>query len=87
VRFGTPGDTPVLVVVNFTPLPRNGYQIGVPHGGRWTERLNSDARVYGGSGVGNFGGVDAEDVEHGGYPARVTITVPPLGAVFLEGRG
>lgn len=87
LRFGAPGDAPVLVVVNFTPLPRDGYQIGVPRGGYWAERLNSDAGVYGGSGVGNFGGVMAEDIAHGDFPARVTITVPPLGAVFLEGTG
>lgn len=87
IRFGEPGDAPVLVVINFTPLPRHGYQIGVPTGGHWAERLNSDAGVYGGSGVGNFGGVTADDVAHGGFPARVTITVPPLGAVFFEGGG
>ena len=52
-------DGPVLVVCNFTPVPRTNYLVGVPHAGVWRELLNSDAAHYGGSGMGNFGGVDA----------------------------
>src|SRR6185436_7062210 len=50
---------PVAVVCNFTPVPRHNYRLGVPSGGRWRELLNSDAPVYGGSGMGNFGGAEA----------------------------
>ena len=53
---------PVVVALNFTPLPRYNYMVGVPHGGRWTELLNSDATLYGGSGQGNMGGVDAAPI-------------------------
>ena len=52
----------MLVVCNFTPVPRPNYRVGVPRGGYWREMLNSDAAVYGGSGMGNLGGVDAAPV-------------------------
>jgi 1,4-alpha-glucan branching enzyme len=60
------------------------YRVGVPAGGRWQELLNSDAAVYGGSGMGNFGGVDAvaEPVE--GHSHSISVTLPPLGAVFFK---
>jgi 1,4-alpha-glucan branching enzyme len=73
----------VVVAVNFTPVPRHNYQIGVPGGGLWAEALNSDAELYGGSGQGNFGGVEAAPIPFHGQTHSVTITVPPLGAVFL----
>jgi 1,4-alpha-glucan branching enzyme len=76
-------DEPVIVVMNFTPLARYNYQVGVPHGGRWDEILNSDALLYGGSGRGNMGGVDAAPIRLHGRRASVTLTLPPLGAVFL----
>ena len=64
----------VLVVCNFTPVPRENYRVGVPRGGHWDEILNSDADLYGGSGVGNFGGRDAEAVPHHGRDHRLTVT-------------
>jgi 1,4-alpha-glucan branching enzyme len=87
LRKGRPGDPPVLVAVNFTPVPRYGYRVGVPLEGRLVERLNSDAEVYGGSNVGNYGAVTVQAVPAHGYPRSVELTLPPLGAVFLEGVG
>ncbi len=77
----------VLVAVNFTPVPRPGYRVGVPRPGFWREALNSDAEVYGGSGWGNFGGLEAEAVPAHGRPYSLNLTLPPLSAVFLEHRG
>jgi 1,4-alpha-glucan branching enzyme len=77
----------VLVVCNFTPIPRMGYRVGVPHGGFWREMLNSDGKDYGGSGVGNFGGLDAEEISVHGRPYSVNLTLPPLACVFLKGAG
>ena len=77
----------VVIVLNFTPLPRHNYQIGVPCDGRWDEILNSDAPIYAGSGQGNLGGVDAFPVPRHGRRWSVTLTLPPLGAVFLRSGG
>jgi 1,4-alpha-glucan branching enzyme len=77
------GDRHVLVVCNFTPVPRTAYRLGVPRGGRWTEVLNGDAEVYGGSGWGNMGGVEAVAEERHARPWSVDVTVPPLAVVFL----
>jgi 1,4-alpha-glucan branching enzyme len=79
----TPGDE-VLIVCNFTPVPRYGYRIGVPTGGYWRELLNSDAQEHGGSGMGNLGGVHAEAVAAHGRPYSVSLTLPPLSALFLK---
>jgi len=75
----------LVVVVNFTPVPRHGYRIGVPRAGRYTEVFNSDSHYYAGSGVGN-GGMDliAEDQPWMDRPYSVTITVPPLGGLVLR---
>jgi len=84
LRHGkTPGDM-VLVVLNFTPVPRENYRVGVPVPGLWRELLNSDARLYGGSGLGNAGAVMAENMESFERPYSLTLTLPPLGAVFLK---
>src|SRR6185503_14057611 len=72
------GDAMVLVVLNFTPVPRYGYALGAPIAGRWNEILNTDALELGGSGVGNLGGVNALDVPHHGRPASLALTLPPL---------
>jgi 1,4-alpha-glucan branching enzyme len=82
----SPGDV-VLVACNFTPMPRPGYRVGVPTGGRWRELLNSDATEYGGAGWGNMGGLDAEPLSHHGRPLSLPLTLPPLGAVFLKPEG
>src|SRR5262249_42457759 len=73
----------VVCVFNFTPVPRHGYPTGFPAVGRWRERLNSDAELYGGSNLGNAGAILAEPVGHHGQPASVALTLPPLGALVL----
>ena len=77
-------DETVLVVLNFTPVVRAGYRVGVPQCGWWRELLNSDGDMYGGSGKGNGGGVNAETCDCHGFPASITLTLPPLGALFLK---
>jgi 1,4-alpha-glucan branching enzyme len=72
-----PGAHPVLVVSNMTPVPRHSYSVPVPRNGRWREIINSDAQQYGGSGVGNFGVVEASG-DH------IVLTLPPLATVMLE---
>ena len=76
-------DESIVIALNFTPQPRHNYQIGVPRGGHWREVLNSDAPLYGGSGQGNMGGIDAAPIPLHGRRWSATITIPPLGAVFL----
>jgi len=78
-----PDAPPVAVVVNFTPVPRPAYRIGLPEPGRWREILNTDSTDYGGSGLGNLGGVDAESVASHGFPASAAVMVPPLAAVYF----
>ncbi len=74
----------VLVVCNFTPVVRHGYRVGVPRPGFWKELLNSDAHEYGGSGVGNLGGVEAQPLPAHGFPYSLPLTLPPLGVLFLK---
>jgi 1,4-alpha-glucan branching enzyme len=74
----------VVAVFNFTPVVREAYRVGVPRGGRFTERLNSDADVYGGSGVGNGGAVEAEPTPWHDRPFSLSLTLPPLGVLFLQ---
>ena len=78
-------DPAVAVVCNFTPVPREGTLLGVPRPGLWREALNSDASVYGGSNVGNLGGIQAVPEPAHGRPYSLRLTVPPLGVLFLEG--
>ena len=73
----------LLVACNFTPVARSGYRVGVPHGGRWRECLNSDARDYGGSGDGNLGALDAVAGGAHGYPWSLLLHLPPLAVVML----
>jgi 1,4-alpha-glucan branching enzyme len=81
-RDGADGNV-VVIVLNFTPVPRQNYRLGVPRGGYWREALNSDAPRYAGHGWGNFGGVEAGPVAMHGRPYSLTVTLPPLGAVFF----
>ncbi len=74
----------VASVVNFSGIPHYDYRVGLPHGGSWNEILNTDAGVYGGSGVGNLGSVTAEEVPWHGQPFSASITVPPTAAVWFE---
>jgi len=75
---------PVVVACNFTPVPRYNYVLGVPSGGYWREVLNGDAPIYGGSGVGNYGGVEAAPVASHGRPFSLTMTLPPLAVLLLK---
>jgi 1,4-alpha-glucan branching enzyme len=79
----SPTDT-VLIVCNFTPVPRLEYRLGVPCGGYWRELLNSDATDYAGSGMGNGGGVRAEYLPAHGRPHSLRMTLPPLAVLFLK---
>jgi len=84
LRKGKEGESPILIVCNFTPVPRLGYRVGVPLGGYWKELLNSDAHEYGGSGMGNMGGTEALPETTHGRPYTLPLTLPPLGALFLK---
>jgi len=81
------GEGEILVVCNFTPVPRRDYRVGVPRGGFWRELINSDSEAYGGSGWGNLGGVEAEAVPFHGRPYSLNVTAPPLSAVLLKAEG
>jgi len=87
VRKGRSTEDLILVVLNFTPAPRLNDRVGVPRKGLWEEVLNSDAPVYGGSGQGNMGGVETVPVPSHKYCDSVSLTVPPVGALFLKNRG
>jgi len=84
LRKGQAPDDVVLGIFNFTPVPRMNYQVGVPFGGYWRELLNSDAQDYGGTGMGNLGGVMAQEIPAHGRPHSLTLTLPPLTALFLR---
>ncbi len=84
LRKGEKEEDTVLVVCNFTPTPWQGYRIGVPAQGYWQEILNSDAPFYGGSGMGNLGGVQSEEIESHGRAHSIAITIPPLAVVFFR---
>lgn len=86
VRKGKSTSTLVLAVCNLTPVPRLGYRIGAPRGGYWREMLNSDANEYGGSGMGNSGGVEATTPGFHGRPFSVTLTLPPLSVLFFANQ-
>jgi 1,4-alpha-glucan branching enzyme len=83
LRFPRKGP-PVLVVCNFTPVPRTNYVVGVPEGGYWRELLNGDAVQYGGSGVGNYGGVESAPVPAHGRFHSLALTVPPLATLYFK---
>ena len=87
IRMGGDNDPPVVVVSNMTPVVRENYRLGVPRTGRWREVLNTNSAVYGGSNVGNAGGVQAEPVESHGRPASVLLGLPPLSTLVFEHVG
>jgi 1,4-alpha-glucan branching enzyme len=82
LRRGKAGEV-ALIACNFTPVPRENYRVGVPRGGWWRERLNSDAAEYGGSGIGNFGAVEASPLPSHGMNHSLALRLPPLAAVVL----
>ncbi len=84
IRRGRSTGDVILAVCNFTPVPREDYQVGVPRGGYWREILNSDSGYYGGSGLGNSGGVQASATSIHGRPCSLNITIPPLGMLYFK---
>ena len=84
VRYGPDGTPPIVVVLNFTPVPRHGYRIGVPWGGAWREVLNTDSMFYGGSNAGNGQPLYPQHRPWMGFEHALDVTIPPLGAIFLK---
>ena len=74
----------VVVISNFTPVPRHNYRIGVPASGSWLECLNTDSERYGGSGVGNGAAISADATQSHGFPHSVVVSLPPLATIVLE---
>jgi 1,4-alpha-glucan branching enzyme len=77
----------LMVLCNFSPVPRQNYRVGAPLGGMWREVLNTDAVQFGGSGIGNYGGVQTVPIPLHGRLYSLTLTLPPLGVVFLRWDG
>jgi 1,4-alpha-glucan branching enzyme len=86
LRFGDDGSA-LACVANFSAVPHENYRLGLPFTGRWEEILNTDAEGYFGSGVGNFGAIEATDEMWHGQPASATLRVPPLGVLWLRYSG
>jgi 1,4-alpha-glucan branching enzyme len=78
------GEDVAMVILNFTPIPRHGYRVGVPRSGTYREILNTDSRYYGGSDVGNPNPIQAEEVSWMGRPFSISLSLPPLGAVVIK---
>ena len=78
---------PVMCIANLSPVPREGYRVPMTRAGRWVELINSDAEVYGGSGIGNLGAVVADDGAVGGQAASAVLTLPPLSVIWLAPEG
>jgi 1,4-alpha-glucan branching enzyme len=87
IRKGKSTSAIILVLCNFTPVPRYSYRLGSPRSGSWQEMLNSDASEYGGSNMGNLGGVETVPVPLHGRPYSLTITLPPLSVSFFKNQG
>jgi 1,4-alpha-glucan branching enzyme len=84
LRKGGSADEAIVVACNFSSVPRDNYRIGVPRKGVWREIFNSDSKVYGGSGRGNWGEVRTTPFPLAGRNHSMTVDIPPLGAVFLR---
>jgi len=84
MRKGSNPDDTIVIACNFTPVPRHNFRLGVPRGGTWREILNSDAKVYGGSGLGNLGESVAKSISWHARPYSIAITLPPLAVLYLK---
>jgi len=82
-RHGREPSQLAVAVCNMTPVVRGHYRVGVPRAGRYLERINSDADVYSGSGVGNLGAVDSEAIPLHGHPQSISLELPPLTTLLL----
>jgi len=87
VRYGDDGEPTIACVANFSAVPHHGYRLGLPYGGEWAEAVNTDADAYGGSGVGNFGSVQADGPEWHGMSTSAELSVPPLATLYLRYTG
>jgi 1,4-alpha-glucan branching enzyme len=83
VRWGSDGSA-LVCVTNFSAVPHEGYILGLPFAGEWSELINTDAEIYGGSGVGNLGTVTAHESPYGGQSASARLRIPPLGTLWLS---
>ena len=84
MRKGHRPEDKIVVVCNFTPTTHFDYRVGVPEAGYWKEILNSDAKEYGGSGQGNLGGKQSENIGYHGQPHSIPVNLPPLGIVLFK---
>jgi 1,4-alpha-glucan branching enzyme len=84
VRQSADGSNPLAVILNLTPVLRERYRVGLPHGGRWRELLNSDAAIYGGSNQGNLGGVTTENHPCHSQPCSAELCLPPLSVLVFQ---
>ena len=84
LRCGDSETDTVVVVCNFTPVPRAGYRVGVPAPGFWQEILNSDAAEYAGSGLGNLGGLVSVETPCQGQPHSIEALLPPLSVLYFR---
>jgi 1,4-alpha-glucan branching enzyme len=84
MRFADDASDFIVVACNFTPVPRNGYRVGVPEAGYYREILNSDSESYGGGNVGNGGGLHTDSYSVHGYENSLDLILPPLGIVMLK---
>ncbi|HEV8104788.1 MAG TPA: alpha amylase C-terminal domain-containing protein, partial [Gaiellaceae bacterium] len=84
MRVSRDGSNQVVCVANLSPVPREGYRIGLPKGGHWEELLNTDSAYYGGTGVGNLGEVDAGGRGWHGQRFSAEVTLPPLSVLWLR---
>ena len=87
VRYAADRSDFLVVALNFTPVPRHDYRIGVPRPGFYRELLNSDASIYGGGNVGNYGGKNTDPIPWHRWPQSLSLTIPPLGMVVLKWAG
>jgi 1,4-alpha-glucan branching enzyme len=83
IRLANDASNPLVVIFNHTPEVRHDYRIGIPEGGNWQEALNTDAAHFGGSALTNPGYLVPEPIHSHGHPQSLSLTLPPLGAIFM----
>ncbi len=84
LRFARNREDFIVFACNFTPVPREGYRIGVPRAGLYRELFNTDSELFGGANIGNAGAVMAEEIPFHGRPASINVTIPPLAVVAFK---
>ena len=86
-RIGKDRGDMVVCALNFTPVPREGYRLGVPKPGFYSEVLNTDAALYGGGNIGNLGGVYSEPIPMHGHAQSILVRLPPLALIVMKPHG